>query len=444
LRALRLIPVVALALSSVAIGANAAGATTNHTDHHHGGGPYTCTGGNIAPGTYWSVTVTGVCYMPAGNVFIKRDLKVAPGALLDAVTPGDPSGTPLLPANVTIGGNVFVGAGAVLLLGCSPNISCPQAVGSDFVGGSVYAPGALGVVIHSTTIGGDVVYRGGGSGTGSDACAGTQHPWIDDPALANGEGPGVPIPVYSDLEDNFIGGSVKVIGLDSCWLGTLRNQIGGSAAFVNNTMADPDAMEVNNNLIQGNMLCSGNTPHVQFGDGGTASIVGGKGIDGCGFGVVLPNPAPEATTPILNEHITISASSLGWHWGERTESSDHETAFGTTLSGNVLSGGMNTAAYSGSGLVGTVAGISLSTTRPNGWTTFTALDTCTCSFDGKSGTVTIRAYGTTSPHGFTFGTFLVVTGPVASDPLSNLAGWGTFHTEHGSSDLKLKEHLGFA
>jgi len=441
LRALRLIPVVALALSSLAYGASAAGASATH-DHHHGSGPYTCAGGNIPAGSYWSIAVTGVCYMPAGNIFVKKDVTVAPGALLDAVTPGDPTATPLLPANVSIGGNVWVGAGAVLLLGCSPNIACPQAVGSDVVGGSVYAPGALAVVLHSTTVGGNVVYKGGGSGTGADVCAGTQHPWIDDPSLANGEGPGHPLPVYSDLEDSFIGGNVKVIGLNSCWLGTLRNQIAGNASFINNTMGDPDAMEVNNNLIQGNMTCTGNTPHVQFGEGGTASIVGGKGIAGCGFGVVLPNPAP---APIVHEHITISTSKLGSYWGERSQTSDAETTFGTTVSGNTLLGGSNVAAYSGSGLVGAVAGKTLATVRPNGWTTFTALDTCTCSFDGKSGTVTIRAYGATSPHGFTFGTFLVVTGPITGDDLSTLAGWGTFHSEHhGSTDLIIKEHLGFA
>lgn len=86
---------------------------------------YTCPAGSIPPGTYGSILVTGICYMPAGNITVQGNVTVAPGALLDVVTPGDPTtGPPVVPATVSIGGNVIVGKGAVLLLGCSPNISC--------------------------------------------------------------------------------------------------------------------------------------------------------------------------------------------------------------------------------------------------------------------------------------------------------------------------------
>ena len=57
-------------------------------------------------------------------------------------------------------------------------------------------------------------------------------------------------------------------------LGSLRDQVGGSATWNNNTMGDPDPMEIGSNLINGNMTCFGNseggTAGVQFGDGGAA------------------------------------------------------------------------------------------------------------------------------------------------------------------------------
>ena len=98
-------------------------------------------------------------------------------------------------------------------------------------------------------------------------------PWSEDVSLDY-------TPVYTDFEDTTVGGNLTISGLESCWLGTLRDQVGGSAAIVNDTMADPDAMEVGSNLISGNMNCfgdsAGGVATVQFGDGGAApSVVGG-------------------------------------------------------------------------------------------------------------------------------------------------------------------------
>src|ERR1700722_1872577 len=120
MRYVKIICAVSFVLLGVLAGANAAGAATAHPSS-----AYNCSGGNIPPGTYTSIDVTGVCYMPAGNIFVEKNLVVKAGALLDAVTPGDPPAHPLVPARVLVGGNVSVGHGAVLLLGCSPNISCP-------------------------------------------------------------------------------------------------------------------------------------------------------------------------------------------------------------------------------------------------------------------------------------------------------------------------------
>ena len=137
-----------------------------------GGGTYTCTGGNVPPGTYASITVTGICYTPVGTIVVRGNLTVAPGALLDAVTPGDPPSSPVVPATVLIGGSVFVGKGAVLLLGCSLNISCssPPGISFDRIGGNLTAIGAQGVVVHSASIGGSATLLGGGGGAAAETC----------------------------------------------------------------------------------------------------------------------------------------------------------------------------------------------------------------------------------------------------------------------------------
>ena len=162
--------------------------------------------------------------MPAGTIVVRKNLTVAPGALLNAVTPGDPPGKhPVVPATVLIGGNVFVGKGAVLVLGCSPNISCsnPPGISFDRVGGNITAIGSLAVVLHSATIGGSVSVLGGGGGAAGGAnsggCFNTKAfpipaPWSKDAALAN---PTTGSPQYTDAEDNFIGGNLTIAGVQT-------------------------------------------------------------------------------------------------------------------------------------------------------------------------------------------------------------------------------------
>lgn len=400
------------------------------------GNTYNCTGGNIKAGTYGSVVVTGVCYMKRGNVVVQGNLVVAPGALLDATSPGDPPSHPLVPATVTVGGSVYVGPGGVLLLGCSPNISCPNGITYDSVAGSLTAFDALGVVVHSTAIGGSFSLFGGGGGT--DTCTSIPALWLKDPGLANGEGQGVPVPVYSDAEDNTIGGNLSVAGLHSCWLGSLRNVVGGSTIFIGNSMGDPDALEIDNNLISGNMICFANQPAVQYGDSGSApNIVGGIGLGECGFNVVLPNPAPEAGEgPGVPEHIAVSTWSLGTYSGSHIITSSRSFVFGVTKSGDEIVGQKNKVSLAGFGLTGPVKEKVLATAYPDGDQSFNAIDTCTCSFDGQSGTVAIRAYGTTSASGLTTGTFLVISGGTGGGGLATLAGYGTF-TSAGQPDETL-------
>ena len=436
-----------------------------HRGHHHGRGhfdghgTYVCTSGDIPAGSYKSVTVTGVCYTPSGNVWIKHDLSIAPGALLDAVTPGDPtSGTPVVPATVDVGGNVWVGKGAALLFGCSPNIACsnPPGISYDEIDGNLTADGAQGVVVHSAWIRGNVTLNGGGGGAAADTCNAqdpskptdtTLVPWSLDPSLAF-------TPVYSDFEDTSIGGNLKIMNLDSCWLATLRVQLGGNYTLSGNKMGDPDAMEVGSNVIDGKMSCDANSPAVQFGDGGAApSVVRHKATGQCDFSVTVPNPSADAGGPGVAEHVSVSAKSLSTSTASYTSTEGAALPPVTTSSGDVINASLDSFVLSGAGLTGsgtydptkdpgTTGAAILSTTFPNGWSSFTGFLTCDCSFGGQSGTVAIRVYGTTSPSGATQGTFLVVSGGgLAPGSLSTLAAYGSF-TSKGQPDgtLAVTEH----
>jgi len=189
---------------------------------------------------------------------VDGDLTVAPGALLDATTPGDPASTPLLPGALAVDGNVNVEAGAVLLLGCSPFIGCTKAATFDTVGGNLNGNQALGILIHSASVAGNISITGGGGG---DNCGPPPAPWSSDPMLAQQH-----LPVYTDLEDVSVGGNLRILGLQSCYLAALRDQVAGSAGFLGDSVADPDGNEIASNLVDGNLTCYGNQPAAQFGD----------------------------------------------------------------------------------------------------------------------------------------------------------------------------------
>jgi hypothetical protein len=78
-KSLRLIPAAVMVLFALIATAGAASAQPVQTSR-----TYVCTGGNIPAGTYGSIIVKGVCYMPAGTVVIKHDLIIGPKALLAA------------------------------------------------------------------------------------------------------------------------------------------------------------------------------------------------------------------------------------------------------------------------------------------------------------------------------------------------------------------------
>ena len=455
--AARLIPAIVLSLSGLLVSTVQAGATppTNVT--------YTCKGGTIPGGTYDSLLVTGVCSMPTGTIVVRGGVTVAAGALLDAVTPGDPPGSPTVPATVTIGGSVSVGRGGVFLLGCSPNITCtsPPAITYDRIDGNLSATGALGVVVHSASIGGTVSLDGGGGGVNCNSSPAkapslpAPAPWSEDAGLSY-------TPVYSDFEDVAIPHNLSVTGLHSCWLGAVRDQIGGTVTFADNTMADPDANEIVNNVISGSLVCDGNTAggvaSVQFGDTGAAPNVVGKAAAGqCGFNVFQPNPGPEAGAgPGVPEHISVPTSSLTVYFGTRSQSGPTVKTIhiGVTTSGDTLLAQLNDVVFAGAGIRGTLtvnpsappgsSGEAVAITRyPNGSESFTAYETCTvCTFDHQSGSVTLRAYGTVSPGGAETGTFLVTSGGAGNGGLSTLAGFGRFTNQsEPAGTLSINEHL---
>jgi hypothetical protein len=265
-KAIQLVSAVLLAASGVVVGLLGLGATAAQAAPP----VYTCSGGNIAPGSYNSVTVTGTCFVPSGVVSIHGNLTLAPGSLLDAVSPAPPAQTGSeLPGDVHVTGTVKVGQGAALGLGCSPSI-CTDST-NDSVGGSLVADQALAVIVHGVTFGGSVTVTGGGGGV---TCA--PPPLFDsDPQLAGS-------PAYGDFENNVIAGSLKVVGLQSCWFGALRNQVGGSFIYNSNTFADPDASENLSSTIGGALICVDNSPAVQVGDSmGSPNVVRGAAIGEC-------------------------------------------------------------------------------------------------------------------------------------------------------------------
>jgi hypothetical protein len=444
----RVIPATVILLLSVVGAAEPAAAQPSS-----GPREFICTGGNIPSGFYSSVLVKGVCYMPSGTVVVQHDLTVGPKALLDAITPGDPPGSNAqLPATVVVRGNVNVGAGAVLLLGCSPDQNCNGGVNYDWVAGNLTGVDDLGIVVHSATIDGDVSLLGGGGGVaggaGSGACfsAPTPAPWSSDPTL-NGT------PVFSDFEDSTIAGNYTVAGLRTCWLGAFRTHIGGNTTWVGNQTSDPDGNELATNSTTGSMICLSNRPANQFGDsGGSPNIVGGQARGQCGFNVSLPKTPPDSSTPVTQVHFTARASSLKTFVGVHTQIANVQSSSPiTTMSGDTLTVDINNAVLAGRGLTGPItydptapAGTSTgetvwTTAHPNDSASFTTEDVCACKFQDRSGNVTIEATGTSSAKGFTRGTFVI---RYAEGGLARLAGWGTFTSAHQPpGSLLIVEHL---
>lgn len=204
---------------------------------------FTCSGNFtfIPAQSYGSLTVNGFCLVAPGNVTVAHNVVVAPGAVLLTNYPsfGGPPGL----ANVNVGGNVIVESGAVLVMGCEPFFG---GVCTDVISGNLIGDEALGIITHATTIDGSVVESGGGNGGN---CA---------PPTSGFFGL-IHHPGYSVSDGDTIGGNVVVDGYQSCWLGVNHDQVGGNVVVVNNTLADPDAVEILDNTIKGNLVCQDNS-----------------------------------------------------------------------------------------------------------------------------------------------------------------------------------------
>jgi hypothetical protein len=290
---------IALVLTVGTLGLLGAGAASAAPAWHRGG-PFTCSGTPKSPGVlagmHSSVVVTGTCVVNAGPASVQRDVLVTPGSVLlaaYALNDRTDSGT----SNLTVDGNLIVRSGGTLIMGCEaahfaclddPHMKHPTLNSSSSVNGSLIALGALGVVVHSSSIDGSVLQRGGGGGL-SCTPAGIFKQFKS--------------PVYSDYEDISVGRSLAISGLRSCWLGALRNHV-HNVLVQGNRLADPDANEVNSNFVSGSIACFRNVPAIQFGDGhGVSNRVGRFAFGQCGFRVLKPNPAPHG--PLM--HISVPA-----------------------------------------------------------------------------------------------------------------------------------------
>ncbi len=222
----------------------AVGPTTAGASAHGNSGRYTCTAGTVPSGDYSSIVVSGLCYGPAtGGVLVDGPVTVEAGASLLANYPSPGKGAPEGDAIWRIAGSVRVGKGATLTLGCEPHFGCKKAT-SDIVGGGIRAVDALGVIVHATSVTGGVVVSGGGGGL---SC------------VPSGVFAKMREPVYTDFEDDAVKGSLRVSSLSSCWFGLARDAVDGSVTITDDKLADPDAVEILSNAIEGNLTCSGNS-----------------------------------------------------------------------------------------------------------------------------------------------------------------------------------------
>jgi hypothetical protein len=225
------------------------------------GPPICSSAGTALAGTdNGNLTVTGNAYVAAGTTLtVRGNLQLAPGACLDAFTLG----------TVKVGGNVTVGSGAILALGCSPGSigpvpPCGTTTTGDTVGGNIVANQPLTMYLDGDTVRGNVTSTGGGPGP-------VFNPYINFP-----------------IKENLIDGNLTVTGWEGAWFGVLRNTVRGNVTLNQNVgvtigeLGTPDSTEVVTNTISGNLTCIGNSPAAQFGDSeGAPNVVRGRKIGQC-------------------------------------------------------------------------------------------------------------------------------------------------------------------
>lgn len=239
---------------------------------------FTCTGGPIASATYRSLTVTGNCWIPdKETVVVKHNLTVAPSATLNGVafTNGKLDLSHFNMATIHVRGNVIVGQGAILGLGCSvamaldpmmPFPLCSPKQNSDVViSGNLVAFAPRTMYLDGITVHGNVISVGGGPGldvTQQDAAFN--------------------FPVKDITVDN----NLVLVGWTGGWMGAIRDKVGGNLVYLNNAGKDPDANEIITDVIGNNLICYQNSPPAQYGDaqsvpGAAPNVVGGRALGQC-------------------------------------------------------------------------------------------------------------------------------------------------------------------
>jgi hypothetical protein len=209
----------------------------------------------VLAGTYTgNVVIEGACVVNSGPAAVKGNLTVAPGgALIAAFALNDRSGHGA--SNLTVSGNLDVLNGATAIVGCEdPHFTCLDnpALGShDSIGGNLIEQQPLGVVVHNSSVTGNVTESGGGGGFSCEPTG----------VFALFQSP-----VYSDYEDMSIGGNLTVSGLTSCWMGMARDRVSGNMQVLEDKLADPDAIEIVSNHIAGNLNCQQNSQVWDSGD----------------------------------------------------------------------------------------------------------------------------------------------------------------------------------
>ncbi|MGV8850757.1 MAG: hypothetical protein ACOH16_14575 [Propionibacteriaceae bacterium] len=237
----------------------AAGPTTQGShDRSEREREYRCTGGAIPSGNYASITVTGVCDVPAGAAInVREDVNVRGGAVLDAQS---------APSTITVGHDVTGAAGSLVGLGCQPpsytgnsGHECtvePAGHSTITIKGNVTVRDAAAVLLNGITVKGNVTLTGGGS------------------------------PIPWSIKNNTIGGNLTISGQTTDWLGVLFNKIGKNATLTNIAVIDihPGApgVYIVRNTIGRNLTCTGLTPGVSGGFvPGSVNVVGRHATGQC-------------------------------------------------------------------------------------------------------------------------------------------------------------------
>ena len=184
---------------------------------------------NINPGTYDSITITqfcGVSLPTTGTVRDEGRLTLNGGGLFG----NSPTASLIVEGETRLTNSFFFD------IGCGAGNGCTLSGNNQYrLEGNLDSRGSIDVHMHGVTIEGNLSVRGGGGGA---YCFPNFH--------------------FSNIEDSQVEGNVSFTNLESCWLGIARVHVNGNVRVNNNQMADPDAIEILTNTIDGNLSCNGN------------------------------------------------------------------------------------------------------------------------------------------------------------------------------------------